>query len=142
MSYLLDTTVLIDYAKGRAEGVEVLDRLYGETGLLYTCDIVACEALSGGEPNERAAIARLLDALEFLALDPEGARLAGQMRRERRSRGRRAPLGDSLIAALAQRSETTVITRNPRDFEPFGVKVLGYGDPVQANEGTKRGSTP
>ena len=46
MSYLLDTTVLIDYVKGRPEGIEVLDRLFGETGLLYTCDIVACEALS------------------------------------------------------------------------------------------------
>ena len=130
MSYLLDTTILIDYATGQPDGVELLDRLFAETGLLYTCDIVACEALSGGESNERAAIARLLDALEYLAIDPDGARLAGDLRRERRSRGRRAPLGDSLIAALAERMEATVVTRNPRDFEPFGAKVLGYGAPI------------
>lgn len=130
MSYLLDTTLIIDFVKGRPEGVDLLDRLFAETGLLYTCDIVSCEAMAGGEPRERATIARLLDALEYLALDPQGARQAGHMRRELRSRGRRGPLGDALIAALAWRVHATVVTRNPRDFEPFGVKVLGYGEPV------------
>ncbi len=130
MAYLLDTTLLIDYAKGRADGVQVLDRLFGETGQLYTCDIVACEALSGGAPEECRAIGRLLDALEYLAIDPEGARRAGGLRRQLRASGRRSPLGDALIAAVAWRVDATVVTRNPRDFEPFGVKVIGYGEPV------------
>ncbi len=130
MAYLLDTTLLIDYAKGRPDGVELLDELFGETGLLYTCDVVACEALSGGRSGERAVITRLLDALEYLAIDPEGARQVGDLRRERRALGRRGSLADSLIAALAWRMDATVVTRNPRDFEAFGVKVLGYGKPI------------
>ncbi len=52
------------------------------------------------------------------------------MRRARRELGRRGPLADSLIAALARRIDATVVTRNPRDFEPYGVKVMGYGDPM------------
>ena len=75
------------------------------------------------------------------AIDPEGARWAGDRRRQLRAQGRRGPLGDALIAALAWRMEATVVTRNPRDFEPFGVPVLGYGEPPQASAGTKRGST-
>ena len=130
LAYLLDTTLLIDYAKGRRDGAEVVARLFEETGNLYTCDIVNCEALSGGVPEERDLIVRLLDALEYLAIDPEGARWAGDRRRELRAQRRRSPLGDSLIAAVAWRMDATVVTRNPREFEPFGVNVLGYGEAV------------
>lgn len=128
-AYLLDTTLLIDHAKGRRDGVESLARLFEETGCLYTCDVVACEALSGGMPEERRLITDLLDALEYIAIDPEGAHWAGDRRRELRAKGRRGPLGDALIAAVAWRMDATVVTRNPRDFEPFGVRVLGYGEP-------------
>lgn len=124
--YLIDTTLLIDHAKGRREGVAMLARLFEETGRLYTCDIVSCEALSGGVPVERGLITRLLDALEYLAIDPKGARWAGDRRRELRAQGRRSPLGDSLIAAVAWQMGATVVTRNPRDFERFGIPVLGY----------------
>jgi len=138
--YLLDTTLLIDHATGRPDGVEMLARLSGETGALYSCDVTTSEAMSGGPSEERAVIGRLLDALEYLALDPEGARWAGDRRRELRAQGRRSPLGDSIIAALAWRMEATVVTRNPSDFRPFGIPVLAYGE-GQISAGTKRGST-
>lgn len=140
-AYLLDTTVLIDHAKGRAAGVEVLERLFAETSDLYTCDVVTSEALSGGSPEERTLIARLLDALEYIAIDPEGARWAGDRRRSLRASGRRSPLSDALIAATAWRMDATVVTRNPADFERLGVPVLAYGEQPQARAGTKRGST-
>jgi predicted nucleic acid-binding protein len=140
-AYLLDTTLLIDHAKGRHDGTRMLAQLFEETGRLYTCDIVACESLSGGVDQERELISRLLDALEYLSLDPDGARWAGHRRRDLRTRGRRAPLGDSLIAAVAWRADATVVTRNPRDFESYGVMVLGYGEDDWDSEGTKRGST-
>jgi predicted nucleic acid-binding protein len=138
--YLLDTTVLIDHSKGRAEGVEVLARLVEETGDLYTCDVVTCESLSGGIPEERALMARLLDALEYVAIDPEGARWAGGQRRELRRAGHRCPLADALVAAVAWRLDAVIVTRNGADFRHFGVRVLAYGD-GQARAGTKRGST-
>ncbi len=140
-AYVLDTTVLIDHAKGRSDGVKILARLFGETGVLYTCDVVTSESLSGGTAEERRLIGRLLDALEYIAIDPEAARWAGERRRQQRSAGRRAPLGDSLIAAMAWRISATVVTRNPSDFELFGVPVRSYGGRPQANAGTKRGST-
>ncbi len=69
-----------------------------------------------------------LDALEYVAVDPDGARWASDRRRERIEAGSRKPsVGDSLIAALAWRLDATVVTRNARDFEVFGIPVLGYG---------------
>ena len=139
-AYLLDTTVLIDHAKGRPDGVRVLARLFAESGDLYTCDVVTSEALSGGIAEERALIIRLLDALDYIAIDPDGARWAGDQRRESRASGRRHPLADALIAATAWRMGATVVTRNAADFEGFGIPVLTYGE-TQTSAGTKRGST-
>lgn len=39
-----------------------------------------------------------------------------------------APLDDALIAAIAQASEMTVVTRNTRHFEPLGVAFLNPWD--------------
>lgn len=39
-----------------------------------------------------------------------------------------APLDDALIAAIAQASEMTVVTRNTRHFEPLGVACLNPGN--------------
>jgi predicted nucleic acid-binding protein len=126
VSYLLDTTVLADFANGSHGARELVEELFAETGDLYTCEVVSCEALSGGGEIERTAVRKLLDALEFVALDPGGARYAGELRRAAgRTSGR--TLGDALMAALAWRIAATIVTRNGRDFVPYGVKVREYG---------------
>lgn len=141
MRYLLDTTLVIDHARGVHDGIETLARLFEETAGLYTCDIVTCEALSKGDVEERRSITTLLDALEYVALDPIGARWAGDQRRRQAEAGRRHPVADALIAAMAWRIDATVVSRNAADFEPFDVPVLGYGDGAAVKAGTKRGST-
>lgn len=131
MKYLLDTTVIVDHARDHPPGVEILSRLFEETGDLYICDIVVAEAFSRGGPREQGAVEVLVSALEYVAIDPEGARWAGDQRRSRLEAGQRKPgIGDALIAALAWRLGATVVTRNARDFEPFGIPVLGYGAPL------------
>ena len=126
-SYLLDTTLVIDHAIGLQTGVAMVARLFEETRLLYTCDIVTCEALSKGEDEERRAVVRLLDALEYVAARSDGARWAGEQRRRLAAAGRKHPVADSLIAAIAWRMDATVVTRNAADFALFEVPVLGYG---------------
>jgi predicted nucleic acid-binding protein len=133
VSYVLDTTLVIDHAEGYQPAVEMMDRLFGETSSLYTCDVVTCEALSRGDAESIAIKRDLLDALEYVALSPDGAQWAGEQRRRRRVAGRRAPnTSDALIAALAHSLNATVVTRNAKDFEAFDVPVLGYGDPLPA----------
>ena len=126
MSYLLDTTILLDFAHGRQTAIDLVDRLFSESTMLYTCDVVTCEALSGGDERERRAIGGVLDALEFVALTPEGARWAAEARRAGRAAPGARSLADALIAASAWSLGATIVTRNPRDFERQGVPVLRY----------------
>jgi len=127
LSYVLDTTVIVDHVNGLPAGVALVARLFGETRLLYTCDIITCEAFSKGDDLQRESAVRLLDALEYVALDPEGARWAGEQRRRLAAAGRKHTVADSLIAAIAWRMSATVVTRNAADFALFDVPVLGYG---------------
>ena len=131
MTYLLDSTVIIDYIIGYPPGDEIVERLFSETSQLYTCDVVTCEALSRGTGQDLRVARSLLKALEYVSLPPEGARWAGDQRRKSIEAGRRKPsTTDVLIAAVAHTLGATVVTRNAQDFESFGVPVLGYGDPA------------
>lgn len=126
MRYLLDTTLIIDHANGHEGAMAMLHRLYEEGAELLTCDVVVCEALSGGTDPQRRIIGRLVGALDYVATDPTAARVAGQARLERRRAGGRLGLGDALIAAVARGMDATIVTRNRPDFERQGASVLTY----------------
>jgi predicted nucleic acid-binding protein len=126
MRYLLDTTVLVDHANGFPAATELLRRLFDEGGDLYTCDVVACEALSGGTDEHLAAISRLIEPLEYVSTSPEAARWAGGSRLRRHRDGGKLGLGDALIAGAAMAIGATVVTRNRPDFQRQGVPALTY----------------
>jgi predicted nucleic acid-binding protein len=133
VSYVLDSTVIIDYVIGYQPGEEILERLFGQSEELYVCDVVTCESLSKGAYEQLRVARSLLDALEYVALSPEAAAWAGDQRREQTTTGRRKPsTTDCLIAGLAHALGATVVTRNVKDFQAFDVQVLGYGE---ASEG-------
>jgi predicted nucleic acid-binding protein len=124
MRYLLDSTVLIDHSRGRPRAVELLESLFSEPNDVYTCDVVVTEALSGGSDEERGVIQALIRVLEYVSTHPDAAVWAADSRRGRRTSPR--SLADSLIAAVAWSLDATVVSRNPKDFEPLGVAVLAY----------------
>ena len=126
MRYLLDTTLIVDHAHGYEPAMALLHRLYEEGAELFTCDVVVCDALSGGTDDHRRVISRLLDPLDFVATDPTAARAAGADRLERHQAGGKLGLGDALIAAVARGLDATIVTRNRPDFERQGASVLAY----------------
>jgi predicted nucleic acid-binding protein len=126
MRYLLDTTLLIDHAYGHEPAMQLLHRLYEEGAELFICDVVVCEALSGGSDEHLDVVRRLLGALEYVAIDPPTAAAAGAARLNRHRSGGRLGLGDALIAALATGIDATIVTRNRPDFERQGASVLAY----------------
>ena len=126
MRYLLDTTLIVDHAHGYPPAMALLHRLYEDGAELFTCDVVVCEALSGGSDEHLAVISRLLEPLDFVATDPTAARTAGAARLERHRSGGKLGLGDALIAAVARGLDATVVTRNRPDFERQRALVLTY----------------
>lgn len=124
--YLLDTTVLVDHALGQYGAEELLLRLFGETGDIFTCDAVVAEALTGGTDEERRVIEHLVDALEYVSTSPAAAREAAAFRRDRGRAGGRH-LGDAIVAGVAISLGATIVTRNGRDFAGLVVPVLSYG---------------
>ena len=126
MRYLLDTTVLVDHANGHPGATQLLWRLFEQGGDFYTCDVVACEAMSGGTDEHLAAISRLIEPLEYVSTTPEAARWAGDSRLRRHRDGGKLGLGDALIAGTAMAIRATVVTRNRPDFERQGIPVLTY----------------
>lgn len=126
MRYLLDTTLVIDHVNGHQPANALIARLYEEGHQLFTCEVVVCEALSGGTDEQRAALARLLGALDFVATDPSAARAAGSARSQRRQAGGQLGLGEALIAAVARGLDATIVTRHRPDFEREGASVLSY----------------
>ena len=126
MRYLLDSTLLIDHANRDPAATALMFRLFEEGHDLYTCDVVTCEALSRGEPDDLRHITVLLDALEYVSTSPAAARRAGAARRERNEAGGKRALGDALIAGIAFDLDAVVVTRNRRDFARQGVQTLEY----------------
>lgn len=126
MRYLLDATVLIDHANGDGPATALLAQLFEEGHVLYTCDVVTCEALSGGDDGDVRHINVLLDALEYVETTPSAARWAGESRRAGRAAGTRRAMADALIAGVAVDFDATVVTRNRADFIRQGVPVLEY----------------
>ena len=126
MRYLLDTTLIIDHAHGYGPAMALLHKLYEDGAELFTCDVVVCEALSGGSDEHLAVVSRLLERLDYVATDPTAARLAADARLRRHRSGGKLGLGDALIAATAASLGATIVTRNRPDFERQGASVLGY----------------
>jgi predicted nucleic acid-binding protein len=126
MRYLLDTTLVVDHAHGFPPAVALLKKLYEDGGELFTCDVVTCEALSGGTDDHLAAVSAVLQPLEFVATSPEAARWAGASRLARHRADGKLGLGDALIAGVAISLGATLVTRNRADFERQGVSVLSY----------------
>jgi predicted nucleic acid-binding protein len=124
--YLLDTTLLIDHAHGYSPAMALLQRLFEQGGELLVCDVVTCEALSGGTDEHLAVIERLLEPMEYVSTSPQAARWAAGSRLRRHRSGGRLGLADALIAGVAATMDATVVTRNRPDFERQGVAVLSY----------------
>jgi len=111
-----DTDVLIDYlaGKGEADAVERLLR----RGALRTTVISRFELLSGAKnPNQRARLGQLLEAVPSLGLDDAAADAAGEIRRSLERSGSSIGMADCLIAGIVSGNGGALLTRNRRHFE-------------------------
>ena len=134
--FLIDTNVLSEYS--RPEGPDVLVRAWLETApreLQYVSVINLAEIKKGiellAEGRRRRELQNwLANELEdwfsrhILPVDRRVADCWAQLAAGGIKIGRPLPTIDSLIAATAIAHNLTIATRNVRDFEAAGVKVI------------------
>lgn len=122
MLRVLDSTVLIDYLRGRPV-VSRVHQLRRVGDVPATTAINVEEIVRGLRKEEESAARRLFAGLVVLAVSERAAWQAGAWRREHAARGVTLWQADCLIAALATLHGASLATGNPRDFPMTGPSV-------------------
>ncbi len=122
-SYLLDTTVLIDYLRGHAEVRDRLRALAEQGHELSVCAISVAEVFAGLREEDREAVVRFLSKLKYFDLSFDIATVSGEHQNAFARRGRILKLTDVLVGATALSEEAILLTDNVKDFPLPGLRV-------------------
>lgn len=125
--YLLDSDILIWHLRGRAEVVELLNRL-AENGELQISAVSVLEVQAGVKAGEGQRTNALLEGLPCLAIDRAIANRAGEYIRTYRSRGTTLDFADSLVAATAVLHNLVLVTMNVAHYPMPELHLLREGN--------------
>lgn len=125
MLQVLDSTVLIDFLRGRP-AVARLAELRASDEVPATTAVNVEEIVRGLRPAETDAAERLFTGLEVLTVDRRAGWQAGTWRRDFAARGVTLWQADALIAATALVNRARLVTGNPKDFPMEGLEVVHW----------------
>jgi predicted nucleic acid-binding protein len=115
---LLDTTVAVDYLRGREDARDLIDRILLHEPLLSS-EVVRFELLSGARERELRPIERFCSALSWLPVSTDVSRTAGSLARRYRASFSGIDDVDYLIAASAIVADADLLTTNVRHYPMF-----------------------
>jgi len=120
---LIDTDVLIDYLRDRAEAVSYLESL---TESLLISVITVAELYAGvREGAERTKLDEFVQAFEVVPVDREVAIEGGLYRRDY-MKSHNVGLADALIAATAESRQAALVTLNSKHFPMLANVIVPY----------------
>jgi len=113
---LLDTTVAVDYLRGRSAAVALLEALADTRAEIIASELVRFELLAGAREHELDELQQFLAALGWVPVNAQVARVGGELaRRYRPSHGGIEDV-DYLIAATALLLDAELLTTNVKHF--------------------------
>lgn len=118
---VLDTSFLIALEGKDEDAIDLLERLEGRP--LLVPDIVAVEYLTPYVEETERAYEELQRAFHLVSTSPQWILEASRMRHRVHEEGSSIRLVDFWIATWARLHDTSIVTRNEGDFEPFGVPI-------------------
>ena len=120
--YTLDTNAIIYYLDNDPAVVSVLDPIFAQDIAIFVSIVTELELFShpGLTAADIAELTQLLTSVVVFPLESRLAQLASALRRQYRLK-----TPDSVVAATAVLTRTTLVTRNIRDFQGIaGLSLL------------------
>lgn len=119
--FLLDTDVLIDYLRGRAEAVSYLNNLTAE----MLISVVTIAELYAGvrEGKEQIKLETFMRAFEIVPIDYDIA-VAGGLYRRDYGKSHGTGFTDALIAATAEVRGAQLVTLNHKHFPMLANRII------------------
>ena len=120
--YTLDTNAIIYYLDEDPTVVPLLEPILGQDMAIFVSVVTELELLShpGLTEEDMAEIQQPLTSVVIFPLESRLAQLAGALRRQYHLK-----TPDSVVAATALLTRTTLVTRNIRDFQGIdGLSLL------------------
>lgn len=133
MTYLLDSSVLIDALNNRRGRPQLLSQFSRQEILLACCAVNVTELYMGMLPGEEDKTQKLLRSLEFYAVTWNIAQLAGHLFREWRQKGQTLGLADVTIASVALTHKLVLVTDNRKHFPMPELELLRLPDTPSAH---------
>ena len=118
MTALADTSVLIDYLRGIAPAIALVDA-ERVAGPLHASEITRLEVLGGMRPTEEPGTRLLLDTLIWHPVDQDVAERAAGLARRWRPSHRAIDSADYAIAATVLDLGARLLTLNVKHFPMF-----------------------
>lgn len=122
-SYLLDTSVIIDYLRGKKDAVELLNTTEGQFFSSYVCLAEIYEGIhrvSNREEKEEVATNFFASLSGIYGIDWEIAKKFGEIRANLKRRGKVIEDLGILLAATCLVHNLTFITFNQKHFSRIG----------------------
>jgi len=121
--YLLDTTVIIDYLRGKDKTVKLIRKLFFEGSFLGCCPINIIEVYAGMKEKERKVTEEFIDSLENYKLTKEIAKQAGEYKKKYQREGISLSLPDVAIAGIAVANDLILLTDNQKHYPMPKLKI-------------------
>ena len=122
--YLLDTTALIDFSKGREPARTRLLGMIADGDELGVCAVNVAEFFSGLPIDKRATWDEFLGSLFYWEIPREVAILAAHRRYDFGRSGQTLSTTDVLVATVALHYHATLVTNNVKDYPMADIVVL------------------
>ena len=122
--FLLDTSALIRFLKGREPAVSIIAGLLAEGAQLGACAVTVAEFYAGVPRGENARWDVFIDSLAYWETPRDVAELGGEYRRAFRRQGVSLSATDTLVAAVARAQTAAVVTENAKDFPMSDIEVV------------------
>jgi tRNA(fMet)-specific endonuclease VapC len=127
--YLLDTTALIDFSKGREPAFSLIHRFLQNNDELGVSPINVAEFYSGLAASQYPVWDEFFEPLLLWPISLAAAKQAGKFRYDFARRGVTLSTTDTLVAAVALEHRAVIVTSNVKDY-PMDEVVLHplYGE--------------